>query len=391
MHKKILITSGRSPVTLDLARQLQQAGHTIFIADSLQWHICRFSNAVSKSFVIRSPKQNTQDFIEDLVRIVKQEKIDLLIPVYEEALYLAQHQERFPSHCQVFVSSFSLLKELHNKWLFNQKLQQMEFDYPKSFLIQTKEDLKQLDPSKNYALKASYSRAGLKIYKLSTPHEMPSSLIIEPSNPWIAQEWLEGGKFCTYSVCHQGSVLAHATYPVGYTVDGKGCIVFEAIDHPAILKWVQRFVKKTGYTGQIAFDLIELPDQRLFAIECNPRATSGAHLFSPAKRLDQAFLNNTLEPISPSKGYSRQLAIAMLLYGWKRQAHADNTVQRFIKTLVSVQDIIFSYQDMKPLLMQPFVFLHLWLHSRRANLSLPAFFVFDYEWNGEVNQNRPLA
>lgn len=381
--KKILMTSGRSPVALDLARQLRQAGHTIFIVDSLPLYISRFSNAITKSFVVRSPRQNPQAFIEDLITIVKQEKIDLLIPIYEEALHLAQHQEQFPAHCKVFVASFPLLKELHNKWLFNQKLRQLRFDYPETFLIQKEEDLRQLDPLKSYALKASYSRAALKLYKLTPPHRMPP-LTIEEHNPWIAQEWLEGKEFCTYSVCHQGKVLAHATYPVGYTVDGKGCIVFEAVDHPPILNWVRLFVKETGYTGQIAFDLIEVSSQRIFAIECNPRATSGAHLFSPDKRLDQAFLNNTLEPISPQISCRRQIAIAMLLYGWKKQAHVDNTMLRYVKTLTGVKDVIFSYQDMKPLFAQPLVFLGLWLHSRKVNLSLPAFFMFDNEWNGEV-------
>ncbi len=386
--RNILITSGRSPVTLELARQLHHAGHKIYVADTLALHICRFSNAVDKSFLIRSPRLHTEGFIEDLLQIVSQEKIDLIIPVYEEAIYLSQSLHRFPAHCKVFTSSFELLHELHNKWLFNQKIQQLGLDAPKTHLLYSLDDVQKLDPAKSYAIKASYSRAGLKIKKLSPPHET-LDIHIEVHNPWIAQEWLEGDRFCTYSVCHEGTVLAHAVYPVGYAVDGKGCIVFEAVNHEPILKWIQNFVKETHYTGQIAFDFFE-SDQRLLAIECNPRATSGAHLFRSEDRLDQAFLNSAQALIQPKFGNCKQLAIAMMIYGWKENAYPSNTWGRFFKMLFGIQDVVFSRDDLMPILAEPIVFSGIWLHSLRSKLSLPAFFMFDYEWNGDSSPSQVL-
>ncbi len=388
--RNILITSGRSPVTLELARQLHHAGHKIYVADTLSLHISRFSNAVDKSFLIRSPRLYTEGFVEDLLEIVEQEKIDLIIPVYEEAIYLSQSLHRFPSHCKVFTSSFELLHELHNKWLFNQKIQQLGLDAPKTHLIQSLDDIRKLDPAKSYAVKAAYSRAGLKIEKLSPPHET-LAIQIEPQNPWIAQEWLEGDRFCTYSVCHEGTVLAHAVYPVGYAVDGKGCIIFEAIEHEPILRWVQTFVKETNYTGQIAFDFFETFDKRLLAIECNPRATSGAHLFRAEDRLDQAFFNSAKTLIQPRSGNCKQLAIAMMIYGWKKNAYPNNTWGHFFKMLFGVQDVVFSREDLLPILAEPFVFSGIWLHSLKSKLSLPGFFMFDYEWNGDSSCSYPLS
>lgn len=383
--KKILITSGRSPVALDLARQFHHAGHQVYAADTMNMHVCRFSNAVAKSFTIRSPRRDFEGFVSDLSNILEKEKIDLLVPIYEEALYISQAQSQLPKSCQVFVSPFPLLLELHNKWLFNQKIKKLGFEAPESMLLHDKEDLKKLDSSKTYVLKACYSRAGLQIKKLLPPHH-PIDFNIEPHNPWIAQEWLEGDKFCTYSVCHAGKVLAHAVYPVGYTVDGKGCVIFEAVDHLPILEWIKKFVKETNFTGQIAFDFIELPGHRLFAIECNPRATSGAHLFSREDRLDRAFFKNVSAPILPKKGYCKQLAIAMLIYGWKKNACPDNSFKRFIQTLFKVKDVIIDVKDPLPICLEPIVFLCIWWNSLKLGLSLPAFFLHDYEWNGEVNE-----
>ena len=119
----------------------------------------------------------------------------------------------------------------------------------------------------------------------------PPHLEIKSYNPWIAQEWLEGSKYCTYSICHEGSMRAHATYPVRFAIDGNSCLTFEAIEHAGIHEWVEKFAKATNFTGQIAFDFIELPGNKLYAIECNPRATSGVHLFKHENQIDKAFFN----------------------------------------------------------------------------------------------------
>ena len=381
--KKILITSGRSPVALDLARQFHGGGHEVMIAETMRLHVCRFSNSVSKSFKIPSPRTNTEEFIQKLIEIAEKEKIDLIVPVYEEIIYLSKESYRFPKHCKIFSPTFELLHEVHNKWLFNKKIGSMGFDTPQTFLIKTPDDLKKIDPTKTYALKACYSRAALGLKKIIPGHPLPE-IHIQPNNPWIAQEWLTGKGYCTYSICQEGKVVAHAVYPVGFTVDGHGCLAFEAVDHPGIKAWVEKFAKETNFTGQFAFDFIET-ENKLYSIECNPRATSGAHLFNSHDRLDLAFLNQTQEMILPKTGNKKQLAIAMAVYGWRRNASPNNTFSKFLKEFVGVKDVVFSAKDLLPIIAQPLIFSGIWLKSLRFSLNLPAFFMYDYEWNGDVS------
>ena len=98
--KNILITAGRSWVTLDLARQLEQAGHKIYIADTSSSHVCRFSNATEKCFVVPSPRFEPAKFIDTLVDIVEKNKIDFLLPICEEIFYISKSLDRFPAHVQ---------------------------------------------------------------------------------------------------------------------------------------------------------------------------------------------------------------------------------------------------------------------------------------------------
>ena len=94
----------------------------------------------------------------------------------------------------------------------------------------------------------------------------------DPANPWVAQEYISGQQYHTYSICHNGYITAHATYPSTFTAKRNTAIVFQHVDHPAIFKWVKTFVEKNQYTGQIGFDFIETQDGQLSALECNPRA-----------------------------------------------------------------------------------------------------------------------
>jgi short-subunit dehydrogenase involved in D-alanine esterification of teichoic acids len=58
----ILLTGGRAPVTLDLARAFHRAGHTVFMAESLRGHLSQPSNAVKAHFVVPAPRQELRRF-----------------------------------------------------------------------------------------------------------------------------------------------------------------------------------------------------------------------------------------------------------------------------------------------------------------------------------------
>lgn len=380
--KKFLLTAGRAPSTLDLARQLNVAGHKVFIADTIVWHVCYFSNAVEKSFVIPSPRFQTEACITKLVEIINREKIDVLIPTFEEILYISRYLDRFPAFCKVFSSSFELLINLHNKWNFFELQNRYGIKAPEAFLIETKEDLKKLNPTTSYALKASYSRSAQSVLKTEPGKPIPE-IEIEPHNPWIAQKWLEGNRYCTYSVCQEGRVTAHATYPVQIAIQGHFCLNYEAVSHKGILEWVEKFAALTGFTGQVGFDFFETAEGTIYAIECNPRGTHGLILFKPEDRLDLAFLNPFLTPpIIPKEGNRKQVAAGMMCYGWK-SAYKESKLLEFFKIYFTSPDVVFDRKDLKPFLSTPFVYSNYFYLSLRSRLNLPASFTHDFNWDGE--------
>lgn len=380
--KKILITFARSFLALELARQLNAMGHEIYTADSMECHVTQFSSAVKKNFKVPSPRFNPKGYIDALVNIVKEHGIELLIPIYEEIYYLSMMRSHFPKSCQLFLSHFELYDELHNKWKFQCKLKELGFDTLHTSLLASNEDLQRWKYDKPYALKACYSRASQKVKKVY-PHQSISHLTVDPQNPWMAQEWLVGDRFCTYSICHEGAVYAHGTYPVRYAIDGNSCLTFEAVEYQPILTWISELIKKIGFTGQIAFDFIVSPQKKVYAIECNPRATSGILLFSPDDKIDKAFFRKNSGIITPKIGARQQIATGMMLYGWRKEALPNNRWLQFFKDFFTTRDVVFRFKDIKPFLFEPLVVANIFRTSRKYGVSLPDAFIHDHEWNGE--------
>lgn len=376
---RILLTGARSYITLDIARQLSYLGHKVQVAETSIYHVCRFSNAVEKTHLIPSPRFNTENFVNELAAIIRDEKIDLLIPTCEETFYISQNLNNLPT--QVFCLGFDRLERLHNKWQFNELLGTLGFAKPKAYLIRTQADLQNIPFKEPYALKSCYCRASQAVYKV-TPPNPPPHLTIPVHNPLIAQEWIEGERFCSYSVCHNGKVNASSLYPVEYAIDGTSCLTFRHVHHPAIIQWIEQIVEKLNYTGQIGFDFI-LRDNQIYAIECNPRATSGVHLFEPKDRLGDAFLNINKEVIYPNPRNRKQIAIGMMLYGWKKQRFEKFSFFNYICTLLRTKDVIFNSGDIKPFLAMPYLFSNYLKQSRKLKIPLTASFNYDIEWNNE--------
>lgn len=382
MIKKILITAGRTFSGLDLARSFHKLGHEVYTTDPHYFQLCRFSNSVKKSFVTVSPRANPKKYIQQTVDIVKKYDIDLVVPVLEETIYLAKERDQFPEKTKIFCDPYKTLISLHNKWYFSQLLDELKISGPKSSLITNREELDNLSLTYPYFLKASYSRASQGAWKIDSKEDL-SKFTFSKDNPLIAQQLIQGRKYCSYSVCHNGKISAHTTYPVNLAISGSSCISFEAIEHQKILDWTANLVSKMNFTGQIAFDFIEEEDGSLFAIECNPRATSGIHLFSDKEDFISSFLMPLDDPIFPSTGTLRKLGAGMLLYGWREQPF-----KHFFKNLLLAKDVIFSKKDLMPFFCQPLLFLSTIYYSLKYHQNLCSIFTYDFDFNSHNEKNR---
>lgn len=378
----ILITGGRAPVALELARQLSALGHTVYAADSLANPLIRFSNRIRRFYKLPSPRDNEQAFLDGLQRIVDAHDIKLLIPTCEEIYYVSKMKAQITG-CKVFTDDLDKLISLHNKWEFIQIVKEAGMQAPHTVLLQSQSDLAKLHDGASggkWMLKPVYSRfANYSCVYVAT--EAPPALSITKSYPWVAQQFVEGREYCTYAIAQNGRVSAYTDYEVDFTAGRGASTFFKQCNQPELFNWVKRFVRHTRFTGQIAFDFIIDGTGVIYPLECNPRATSGLHLFSENDRIDQAIWNGTAATIVPREPKQKMIAAAMLVYGMS-QRKSLRGFGHWLACMVRGKDVIFLWTDPKPFLAQGYVMLDLWRKASTAHKTIKAFSTHDIEWNG---------
>lgn len=379
-----MLTGGRAPVTLHLARLFAKAGHTVFVAESIKYHICLYSNAVKKNFIVPSPRFNKDEYIRALIDIIQKEKIDLLIPTCEEVFYISEKIDELSDYCKVFADKSDKLTNLHNKYQFINSIEDCKIKALETWLINSQEELNRqltFTDFQKAVIKPVYSRFSAKIKIISESDKKISNVDISEKNPWILQEFIEGSQFCTYSIVQNGNIKAHTAYPTTFTAGIGSSIAFKNKDYPEVFTWISEYVKKINYTGQIAFDFIETPDKGIYTIECNPRATSGIHLFDEIN-LTEAFLENPKEIIIPKKSKKAVISLAMLTYGLA-SVNSFSKLINWIKTIFSSKDIVFKMSDSLPFIHQFFILAGLGFIALKNKLKIIEVSTMDIEWNGE--------
>lgn len=378
---RILLTGGRAPATLDLARQLKQAGHTIFMAESLPWHLSRPSKAITRHFHIPPPRQQFSQFQRALQAIITQEQIDWLIPTCEELFHVARAKPTLPRHCTVFTADVTQLNRLHNKWLFIQACQQHHLQTPETARLTSVADIHRCQEKwgEQWVLKPVYSRFATETMIRPSKTQSFTHLDISPTRPWVGQKFIAGRQICTYSIAHNGRLTLHTAYQTQYTAGQGATVAFQHLTHEAIQKWVQTFVEAEQFTGQIAFDFIEQENGSFYPIECNPRLTSGIHHFSHTPELARAFLDPTHTVLTPQEPTAAAMPLALL----GAKASPDTEPRNRWHTLRLSRNIVWDQQDIRPWALQILsIFPLIWL-ALRHRIPLLEATTHDISWHGE--------
>ncbi len=379
----ILLTGGRSPAALELARTFHRAGHVVCMAESLCGHLSAPSRSIAHNFLVPPPRQQTAAFLDALNEIVSRQRIDMVIPVNEETFYVAMGHDHLPA----FTVPIDTLRTLHNKWDFIFYAASLGLSVPDSILVQTRDDLLSAYARwRRLVLKPAYSRFASRTLILPTLNQAFSMLTFDPVSPWVAQEFVHGAQICTYSVVHRGHISAHAAYRSEFTAGQGATVAFQHVDHPATFEWVRTFVEATQFTGQISFDFIEDAQGAVTALECNPRATSGVHLLAAHPRFADSFLNPDLPLITPDGPSSSMLSTAMLVYALP-EALRKKKFKRWLETFTHSRDVLFDVHDPWPACLQGRSILHYVNLARRHGISPLQASTFDIEWNGETPSN----
>jgi hypothetical protein len=378
---RVLILGARAPVALDHARRFHLQGATVFAGDS---HACRLtasSRSVAGAVRLPPPRTAPLEFATELRRFIEAERIDLVLPTCEEVFYLSRIRERLPRECTVFAAPFDLLRELHSKMRFLELAADCGVHVPASARVDTLPGAREWAGTRPVVLKPEYSRFGVHVRLY--PQGIPSDTAPLPAlGAWVAQEFCAGRELCSYSIAVNGVLRAHVAYEPAYRVSRSSSFYFDPVSVPAIRRFVETFVRKVAFTGQISFDWIVRTDGRISVLECNPRAISGLHLFAATDALPTVIAGHDIDCVEPRHPSPRMISAVMASAGLVQAMHRGD-LARWRRDFRRALDVLSQPGDRAPLFggladMGEFAWSAL-----RQRTSIREAATRDIEWDGE--------
>lgn len=384
---RILITGTRAPVALELVRALGRAGHSVFGADSLAPTLAGCSRYLAGHVRLPPPRYAPAAFGAALGEAVARLGVELVIPTCEEVFYVAMHHGA--GGARPFCEPLAELAGWHHKGAFQRRAAALGLATPRTAVVESRAELQAALPAfPRYLLKPAYSRFATRLITNCGPRAGAQPLAAcRPSaaEPWLVQEYIDGEAVCSYSTLHGGHVTAHCAYATPQRAGAGAGTAFVSLDGGPTLA-VVRALGAAGYTGQLSLDFIRAPGGEHVLLECNPRATSGAHLI----RRDR-LVGGLLDPgqatwVEPA-GRRRQLSLAALPAAAARAVGRplERARWRELWAAARAADVILADGDPLPALAQLPQVLRFALISRRRGVGLLAATTDDIEWNGDAD------
>ncbi len=370
MSERVLLTGARTAVALEVARALRRAGHTVFVAETFPRYVTAFSNCVDGAFALPPPRLEPAAFLDRLLDLVRAHRITRLIPTGEEVFYVARGRQRLSEECEVFCDALSALEALHDKLRF-QRLAAAVGPVPMSWPVETREHIEVLLREQGaLVLKQVHSRFGRGVMLVRQPRDLPPGR-------WLAQELIRGHEICSLALARGGRLVAHVCYEPRFRLPLGPGYCFVPLAHAGAEGWARAFIERNALTGAVAFDFIESDDGTLYPLECNPRLTSGVHLFPRDGSLAAALLGQ--RDCFPSPHRAAMLGAAMLGHALPRLRSLAQ-LGAWLRAFATARDVFWDRRDPRPALHMFASGRHLHALRKEHGLSLAAAATFYTEW-----------
>lgn len=305
--KRVLITGAKMTKALQLARSFYRDGHEVYLVETHKYWLTghRFSRAVKQFFTVPVPEQDSEAYCQALVDIVRDNNIDLFVPVSSPiaSYYDSLAKRALEPYCESLHLDPEETEILDDKHAFCSKAASFGLSAPQVFRITDPQQILDFnfEGDTQYIVKSIPYDSVLRLDLTKLPFEgmegYVRSLPISEDKPWVMQEFIRGQEYCFHATARKGKIRLHCC-----SKSSPFQINYQQVDNPAIYNWVSTFIQKMDITGQVCFDMIQTSSGTVYPIECNPRLHSAITMFHDHPGVAHAYLSDGApneQPITP--------------------------------------------------------------------------------------------
>jgi len=253
----VLVTDGHFRKTLAVVRSLGRKGIPVTVGERTFLNTSFFSKYCAKRLVYPSPRRFPDQFIEFLLKEIKESHYDCLFPMEEETLLLLAKY-----HSEISQYTYLLSPDLKQIEFVRDKRNLMEFaethgiPTPKTFQIQGTEDLHSSSIPIPAVIKPRISSGSFGIVYVKKKEDLiPSYQSVHERYPFpIIQEWIPdgGGTYGLSALFDETSSIKAAFVHKKlrmYPVQGGPSTLREGVEHPQIMALGLSLLKSLNWVG----------------------------------------------------------------------------------------------------------------------------------------------
>ncbi len=291
MHKRnrrALVTYGWCRTAYQSAKALASAGYDVYVVDSSPYAMTRFSHRVKGFRKVPDPYECKEAYSDAIKDICLELGIDVVLPVHEDSLILAESDLRLGGRVVLAAPEFNSIFEATDKFSFYNKAKDASVPVPNTMVfcnfLEAERWMDKVGPP--YVVKDRFGNGGKNVLVASSR----SAVIDEISDrlsrgkdefDFIIQEYKKGSIYgaCFFAV--EGLAKEVFVEKYCYAKEGEvgSSVLRRRVESKTIEEYARRLAFEYAWNGLGHFDfIVDEEVGEVVALEFNPRIWGGVSL-----------------------------------------------------------------------------------------------------------------
>ena len=328
--KRVLVLDAGQRSALAVTRSLGKKGIPVFTAEETPRALAACSRYSKQFFTYPSPRIRPDSFVEALARLVKEQRIDVLLPMTElTTTLLLTHKEAFPG-TEIPFPEMSRVDALANKCTLMRTAESLGIPVPRTWYIDDPADIPDFNDAPSFPAVVKPGRSWLRLQdqwqrsavKFPADESALNKIIASDpaflAHPFMIQEYVAGHGQGVFALYNHGKPLAFFAHrrlrekPPG----GGVSVLSESIAaDPLMVSHARSLLDTVGWHGVAMVEFKVAADGTPYLMEINTRFWGSLQLAIDAG-VDFPYLLYQLacgENPEPVNGYKTGIRLRWLL------------------------------------------------------------------------------
>lgn len=265
-HGTVILTYGRSLMSLVAAQSLSRRGLEVIGCDSVDLTVLRFSRFVDRYFTHPDPRDDEDRYIQRLCEMIEKHRPRdnrpyVLMPMFDDARLLARRASELPSSITLAAPAHQSIDKIYPKDRLAETMKAFPDLAPVSLVINDGEDLTTAAEETGFpaVIKPADGVGGRGVEFVEDANDLAQAFARgedDFAGPHILQEAVDGEDYCMTALASNGEIVAAMAYKnleVFPKKSGAGTIR-ETVDHQPFLAATRAVLQESGWHGVAEID-----------------------------------------------------------------------------------------------------------------------------------------